>query len=148
MDYSKKISEGSGNRALFYYYENVSPVKNTIMVEIRQLSNDERTFGMLCHLSALAGFIFPLGNIIGPLIIWMIKKEEYPWVDQHGKESLNFQISMTIYLFISAIMILILIGIFFLIALGIINLVFIIMGSVKANNGEDFKYPLAIRFIN
>lgn len=118
------------------------------MVEIRQLSNDERTFGMLCHLSALAGFIFPFGNIIGPLIIWLIKKEEYPWVDQHGKESLNFQISITIYLFISAIMILILIGIFFLIALGIINLVFIIIGSVKANNGEDFTYPLAIRFIN
>lgn len=118
------------------------------MVEIRQLSNDERTFGMLCHLSALAGFIFPFGNIIGPLIIWAIKKEEFPWVDQHGKESLNFQISMTIYLLVSAVMIIIIIGIFFLVALGIINLVFIILGSVKANNGEDFSYPLSIRFFN
>jgi len=87
------------------------------MVEIRELSNDERTFGMLCHLTALAGFVFPLGNIIGPLIVWAIKKDQYPWVDQHGKESLNFQISMTIYLFISAIMIIILIGIFLLVAL-------------------------------
>jgi uncharacterized Tic20 family protein len=118
------------------------------MGEIRELSNDERTFGMLCHLAALAGFVFPLGNIIGPLIVWAIKKDQYPWVDQHGKESLNFQISMTIYLFISAIMIIILIGIFFLVALGIINLVFIILASVKANNGEDFSYPLAIRFFN
>ncbi len=118
------------------------------MVEIRQLSSDERTFGMLCHLSALAGFIFPLGNIIGPLIIWLLKREEHPWVDKHGKESLNFQISMTIYLFVSALMIFILIGIFFLVALGIINIIFIIIGSVKANNGEDFVYPLAIRFIN
>ncbi len=118
------------------------------MVEIRQLSSDERTFGMLCHLSALAGFIFPLGNIIGPLIVWSLKKEEYPWVDKHGKESLNFQISMTIYLFVSALMIFIIIGIFFLVALGIINIIFIILGSVKANNGEEFAYPLAIRFIN
>ena len=118
------------------------------MVEIRELSNDERTFGMLCHLSALAGFIFPFGNIIGPLIVWAIKKDQYPWVDQHGKESLNFQISMTIYVIISAILIFILIGIFFLVALGIINLVFIILASVKANNGEDFSYPLAIHFIN
>lgn len=118
------------------------------MVEIRELSNDERTFGMLCHLTALAGFIFPLGNIIGPLIVWAIKKDQYQWVDKHGKESLNFQISMTIYLLVSAIMIFILIGIFFLVALGIINLVFIILASVKANNGEDFSYPLAIRFFS
>jgi uncharacterized Tic20 family protein len=118
------------------------------MVEIRELSNDERTFGMLCHLSALAGYIFPFGNIIAPLIIWAIKKDQYPWVDQNGKEALNFQISMSIYMLISAIMIIILIGIFFLVALGIINLVFIILASVKANNGEDFSYPLAIRFFN
>jgi len=118
------------------------------MVEIRQLSNDERTFGMLCHLSALAGFIFPLGNIIGPLIIWSLKKQEYPWVDKHGKEALNFQISMTIYLFVSALMIFIVIGIFFLVALGIINIIFIILGSIKANNGEEFSYPLSIHFIN
>ena len=118
------------------------------MVEIRQLSSDERTFGMLCHLAALAGFIFPFGNIIGPLIIWAIKKDEFPWVDQQGRESLNFQISMTIYLIISAFLIIILIGIFLLVALGILNLIFVIMASIKANNGEEFSYPLSIRFFN
>lgn len=118
------------------------------MVEIRQLSSDERTFGMLCHLAALAGFIFPFGNIIGPLIIWAIKKDEFPWVDHQGRESLNFQISMTIYLIISAFLIIILIGIFLLVALGILNLIFVIMASIKANNGEEFSYPLSIRFFN
>ncbi|UCG28183.1 MAG: DUF4870 domain-containing protein [Bacteroidales bacterium] len=118
------------------------------MVEIRQLSSDERTFGMLCHLAALAGFVFPFGNIIGPLIIWAIKKDESSWVDKQGKESLNFQISITIYLIISVFLIILLIGIFLLVALGIINLIFIIMASVKANNGEDFSYPLSIRFFN
>lgn len=118
------------------------------MVEIRQLSSDERTFGMLCHLAALAGFVIPFGHIIGPLIIWAIKKEEFEWVDKNGKEALNFQISMTIYTIVSAIMILVLIGIFFLVALGILNLIFIIMASIKTNNGEEFSYPLAIRFIS
>ena len=52
----------------------------------------ERTWALFCHIGALAGFIFPFGNIIAPLVIWLIKKEEYPLVDDQGKESVNFQI--------------------------------------------------------
>ncbi len=109
--------------------------------------NQEKTWGMFCHLSALSGFIIPFGNIIGPLIIWLLKKDESPYVDQQGKESLNFQISVMIYLIISAILIIVVIGIFLMIGIGIAMLILVIVASIKANNREDFKYPLTIRFI-
>jgi len=107
----------------------------------------ERTWGMLSHLAALAGFIIPLGNIIGPLVIWLIKKDESPFVDDQGKESLNFQISITIYCIVAALLILIVIGIFLLIGLGILAIVLIIVAAVKANSGEKYRYPLSIKFI-
>jgi len=110
--------------------------------------SQERTWAMLCHLSALAMFIFPFGNIIGPLVIWLIKKDESEFVDDQGKESLNFQISFTIYCIIAAFLILVIIGIFILIALGVLFLVLVIIATVKANSGEKFRYPLSIRFIH
>jgi uncharacterized Tic20 family protein len=112
------------------------------------IRDDEKTWGMLCHLSALAGFIIPVGNILGPLIVWLIKKDESEFVDQAGKESLNFQISMTIYLTISAILIIIIIGIPLLIGLGLMDLILIIIAAVQTNNGTQYRYPLTIRFIN
>lgn len=109
---------------------------------------EERTMAMLCHLLAFAGFIVPLGNIIGPLVVWLIKKEESGFIDFHGKESLNFQISMTIYFIVSAILILIFIGIILLIALAIFEIIVVIVASVRANEGREYKYPLKIRFIS
>ncbi len=110
-------------------------------------SKDAQTWGMLSHLIALAGFVIPFGNIIGPLVIWLIKKDEYPFVDDQGKESLNFQISMTIYFIISAILIVVVIGILLMIALVIVEVIFIILATVKANSGEKYRYPLTIRLI-
>ena len=117
------------------------------MNQVNQQQQDERMWAMFCHLSALASFIIPLGSILGPLVIWSIKKEQYPSIDEHGKEALNFQISLAIYMIVSAILILIVVGVFLLIALYIFRLVMIIMASIKANNGEEFKYPLSIQFI-
>jgi len=110
-------------------------------------SRDQNMWAMLCHLSTLAGFIIPLGNVIGPLVIWMIKKDVYPLVDDQGKEALNFQISMTIYYVISGILILILIGIPLLIGLALFSLVVTIIAMVKASDGVAYRYPLSIRFI-
>lgn len=115
------------------------------MTEVQ--NRDERTWGMLCHLAALAGYIIPLGNIIGPLVIWLIKKDEYPFVNEQGKASLNFQISMLIYVIISTILCLILIGIPLLLAAAVVNIIMIILASVNANEGKSFKYPLSIPFI-
>lgn len=107
----------------------------------------ERQWALICHLSALCGYFFPLGNLIAPIIIWSMKKEEMPMVDEHGKEVINFQISITIWMFIAGIFIFLLIGIPFLIALAVLQIVFVIIGALKADRGELYRYPLTIRFI-
>lgn len=109
-------------------------------------SKEERTYGMLCHLLALSTFIVPFGSILGPLVIWLIKKDQSPYVDAQGKESLNFQISIAIYAIVSSILILILVGGILLIAIGIFWLVYVIIASTKANDGIVYRYPLTIRF--
>ena len=111
-------------------------------------NRDERMWAMFCHLSGLAGFVFPFGNIIAPLVIWLVKKEEYPMVNEHGKEALNFQISMTIYILASIILIILVIGIALLIILSLFSLIVIIIASIKANEGEKYRYPITIRFLD
>ncbi|HPU02094.1 MAG TPA: DUF4870 domain-containing protein [Bacillota bacterium] len=113
------------------------------------LTSEEKNYAMLAHLLALAGLILPFGSIIGPLVIWLIKKDESPFVDKNGKESLNFQISTTIYLIVAGILAFITLGLLFFlpIAVSIFWLVYVIIASVRVSNGEDFSYPLAIRFL-
>ena len=108
---------------------------------------EERNWGMFCHLAALAGFIIPLGNIIGPLVIWLMKKDESQFVDDQGKESVNFQISFIIYALVAALLVIVVIGIVLLIALGVGMLVLVIVAGIKASNGEKYRYPMSIRFI-
>jgi uncharacterized Tic20 family protein len=117
------------------------------MERIHYINSEERTMSMLCHLSALAMFIIPFGSIVGPLIVWLSKKDQYPEVDRQGKDALNFHISMLLYIIVSAILVILVIGFMLLIALGILNLVIIIIAAVKSNSGERFEYPLSIRFI-
>lgn len=114
-----------------------------------------RTWNMLCHLSALAGFIgIPLGNVLGPLLVWQIKKNEFPSVDIHGKAALNFQITVILAILVSFIAGFILsficIGVvFFFVAGGIAlcGLIFAIIAGIKANNGEDYKYPYSLDLV-
>ena len=110
-------------------------------------SKDERTWAMLSHFSALCMFIFPFGNILAPLIIWLIKKEEMSFVEDQAKEVLNFQVSMTIYLLISGILCFILIGIPFVIGLVIFNVIITIIAGIKANDGKSYRYPINLRLI-
>ena len=110
-------------------------------------SKDERTWAMLSHFSALSMFIFPFGNILAPLIIWLIKKEEMSFVEDQAKEVLNFQISMTIYLIGSIILIIVLIGIPILIGLVIFNVIITIIAGIKANDGKSYRYPINLRLI-
>jgi len=106
------------------------------------------TWNMVCHLSALCWMVgVPIGNIVGPLIIWLVKKNELPSVDTNGKESLNFQISMTIYLVVSGILCLVAIGFVLLVVIAIADIVLVIIATVKVNNGEDYRYPFTIRLI-
>ena len=114
-----------------------------------QLSStpESRMWATLAHLSALAGFVIPFGNLVGPLVVWLIKREEMPFVDNQGKEALNFNISMTIYMMVALTLILVLIGIPLLIFLAIAWLVLVIIASVKANEGIAYRYPVTIRLI-
>ena len=103
--------------------------------------------GMFCHLAAFAGLIIPFGSIIGPLVVWLTKKDQSEFIDHHGKESLNFQITMAIAFLVSFVLMIIVIGIFLVIGLAIFELVVIIIAAIKANDGEHYQYPFAIRFI-
>ena len=107
----------------------------------------ERQWALICHLSALSGYVIPFGNLIAPIVIWSMKKEEMPMVDAHGKEVINFQISMTIWMIISAILIILVIGIPLLIILALLQLIFVIIGAIKADSGQLYKYPMTIQFI-
>jgi len=110
-------------------------------------SRDDRLFGMLCHLTAFSGFVIPFGSIIGPLVVWLVKKDSSAFVDDQGRESLNFQISIAIYGIISAILIFVGIGIVLSVVVGIFWFVMTIVASVKANEGVAYRYPLTIRFL-
>src|SRR5437762_13030575 len=112
-------------------------------------SSEVCTWCVLCHASALLGLFFHFfGHLLGPLIVWLIKREMSPEIDANGKESLNFQISMLIYDVIAGILCIVLIGIPILIALWVLNTVFVIIASVKASEGTLYRYPFTIRFIN
>jgi uncharacterized protein len=117
------------------------------MEENRVLSETERNWAMLCHLSALAGFIFPFGGILGPMICWLSRKEESMWVDINGKNSMNFQLSFLLYMILSIPLCFIIVGIPIVFALGTTKLVCSIIASIKSSKGELFKYPLVIPFI-
>jgi len=125
-----------------------SPQPQTSPAPAQLSDQDARLWAMLCHLAALAAYIIsPIGGIIGALIVWLIKKDQSAFVDEQGKESVNFQITVAIGFLICIPLMFILIGIPLAIALGIFNLVMIVVGAIKANSGEHWRYPISIRFI-
>ena len=100
------------------------------------------------HLSALAGFVLPsFGHILGPLIIWLVKKPESPAIDAAGRNVLNFQISWTIWMVVSFLTIWACVGVVVFPAVVIAWLVFVIIGAVKASNGETYQFPLTIKML-
>jgi uncharacterized Tic20 family protein len=117
-------------------------------METSTTSSNVRTWTVLCHASALAGFFVPwAGHILGPLIVWLAKRGDSAEIDEHGKESLNFQISMLIYNLIAGVLCLVLIGFVILGILHILNLVLVIVASIQAGEGKLYRYPITIRLI-
>lgn len=118
------------------------------MSDAPQVSKEEQNWAMICHLSALAGFLVPFGNIFGPLIVWVLKRAEFPMVDVHGKEALNFQITVAIAVVVCIPLVFVLIGIPLMFAIGVGALILTVMAAVKVSNGDfSFKYPLTIRLL-
>lgn len=117
------------------------------MEGIKVLSETERNWAMLCHLSAFAGFCFPFGGILGPLICWLSRRDESEWVNINGRNSLNFMLSILLYIVLAIPLCIIIIGIPIIIFLVTLKVICIIIASVKAAKGELFRYPLLIPFI-
>jgi uncharacterized Tic20 family protein len=112
------------------------------------LTSEEKTWGMLCHLSTLLSYLALALTFIGPLICWLMKKDTSRFVDYHGKESLNFQLNILIYTLVCLALIpCFLIGAFLLPVVHLYNIVCVIIAGIKASGGELFSYPFIIRFI-
>ncbi len=107
---------------------------------------DANSYLVWMHLSQFLGLVIPWGSLIAPVGFWLYKRQESPVVDRTGKEIINFQISMMIYMIISGVLVLLLVGVFMLLGLLIFQLVVIIKAAIKTGDGEVYSYPLTIRF--
>jgi uncharacterized Tic20 family protein len=128
--------------------------------------HDEHAWAMLAHLSVFSGGFIPFGHIFGPLVVWLVKREQYALVDDQGRESLNFQISMSIYTLILVVVAVVaalslaageqeagMLGALIaagvgLLLISLLDLIFVIIASVKSYRGERYRYPLTIRFLS
>jgi uncharacterized Tic20 family protein len=108
---------------------------------------EQKQMGMFLHLSQLINLIIPLGGVIAPIVLWQMKKDEIPALDAHGKMIVNWFISSLIYCAVSFVLTIVLIGILGFIAVGLMGIIFPIVGGIKANNGELWEYPLTIKFL-
>lgn len=108
-----------------------------------------RQWAMFAHLSALLGVVLPIPfvNVLAPLVIWQMKKEEFAFVDEQGKEALNFQITVSIALLVCFLLVFVVIGFLLLPIVAIASLVFTIIAGIKANNGESYRYPITMRLV-
>jgi uncharacterized Tic20 family protein len=112
------------------------------------LSQDDRNWGMIGHLSALAAFIAPfLGGVLGPLIVYLVKRDQSAFAADAAKEALNFNITVAIGYAICGCLAIVFIGIPLLIALWIAWLVLVIVAGVRASEGVQYRYPATIRFV-
>ena len=105
-------------------------------------------WAMGCQLVALVGILGNgIGFLLGPLVLWLLKRDVDPFVDEQGKEAVNFQLTMLLAAFVSFVLVLVLIGFVLLLIVAIMMIVFPIIAAIKVSNGEHYRYPLAIRFI-
>ena len=107
---------------------------------------EARNWAMICHLAVLCGYIIPFGNVLGPLLVWVLKKDISPFVDDQGKEVLNFQLTMTIGFITCMILVLILIGYLLFIILALYVLIMTVVGAINASEGKYYRYPMTLHF--
>ena len=125
-----------------------SAARATATGEASGVSSDDTTWGVIVHVSAFVGIFIPFGNVLGPLVVWLIKKDESEFVDASGKQALNFQITWTILLLIALVTILVGIGLLLVPILGIAWLIIVVLAAIRTSNGEVYDYPLKIDLIS
>lgn len=104
-------------------------------------------WAMICHLSALIGYIIPLGNIIAPWVIWLVKRDQSEYINQQGKEAINFQITVSLLALLFCLLYIVVIGLILLPLLALANVILIIMAALATYKGENYKYPFSLRLI-
>jgi len=112
-------------------------------------TNTERNWAVFCHLGGFGVYLLPFafGHILVPLVIWLMKRNDSPFIDENGREALNFQISVTLYGIVAGVLAFVLVGFVLLAALAAFQFVFMVIASVRASQGEVYRYPLTIRLI-
>jgi uncharacterized Tic20 family protein len=110
-------------------------------------TQDERTWGMVAHLAALAFFIFPFGNILGPLIVYLTRRDQSAFVAAHAREALNFNITMALGALVSCLLLLFFIGVIFAALIFVFWLAMTIVAALKANEGLPYRYPFTVRLV-
>lgn len=114
---------------------------------------EQRTWGMLCHVAAFSAFFTGLGAILGPLIVWLIKRDEMPFVNDQGREAVNFNLTLLLVAIVLILFSVLTFGIGAIPAIpvaalvGLFWLIVTIVAAVKANDGEYYRYPLSLRLI-
>lgn len=107
---------------------------------------EARNWAMLCHYAAFAWFLAPMiGNVVGPLVVWQLKRDSDPYVDAQGKEALNFQITLTLALLVCTLLLKVLIGFPLIALISVVGLVLTVIGGIKANEGKPWRYPFCLR---
>lgn len=118
--------------------------------EARDLDREARMWAMFCHLAGVGGLlpILPvIGSVIAPLVIWQIKKDDSDFVDDQGREAVNFQISVLLYALVAGLLCFACVGFGLLVVVYGLDVVFLVIAAIKANDGQRYRYPLTIRFI-
>lgn len=110
--------------------------------------DNQRNLAVGCHLLGFIGLVLPFGNILGPLVLWLVKREGNPFVDDQGKEALNFQITFTLAVLVSCALMVVLIGFLLLAALAVYWFIVVIVAAVRASHGEAYRYPLTLRLLS
>jgi uncharacterized protein len=114
--------------------------------DLPELTNDAKNWAVMCHLAALIGLaVPPFGFFLGPLFVWLLKRNEHPYIDENGKEAFNFQVSALIY---AVLLCCLIITIPLLLVLIAADVILTIVAAIKASNGEVYRYPFALRLIN
>jgi uncharacterized Tic20 family protein len=111
------------------------------------VSSEDLNWATIAHLSALVGFVIPFGNILGPLVVWLVKKEQSAHVAEAAREALNFNITVGIGALISLCLMLVFIGFLLMAVLAVVWLVLVILAAVKSSNGTMYRYPFNLRLI-
>lgn len=122
------------------------------MDEERQLAPlpgpEARQWAMLCHYAAFFWLLAPMiGNVLGPLVVWQLKKDSDPFVDRQGKEAFNFQLTYSLWMIVSGVLGWIVIGFALAALVNVVALVLVVIAGMRANEGRDCRYPLCWRFV-